>query len=237
MNAPEPSKRFYENATVRAGEGGFVVMLDARTLKTPMGTPFTAPTRALAEACAKEWAAQGERILPTSMPLTRLAFAAVDHTRAHRAEIVVFVAKYAETDLCCHRAAAPAGLIARQAQAWDPLVAWGREAHGIDLAVVTGVIAAHVAAPSIARVRDIAAGMDDFHLTALAQATGLAGSILIGLALHDGRLDAEAAFAATTVDEAWSVANWGEDAEAAARLERMKAEFGALGRFIAATAA
>ena len=76
--------------------------------------------------------------------------------------------------------------------------------------------------------------LDNFRATALAQAVTLAGSILIGFAFLEGELDADAAFAAAALDELWSLENWGEDAEARARLDRQRAEWAALQRFVTA---
>jgi chaperone required for assembly of F1-ATPase len=233
MNDAAP-RRFYKVARAADADGGFTVLLDVRTLRTPAGKVFIAPTHALAEASAAEWDAQAERIIPASMPITQLAFAALDWTAQGRRERINYVAAYAETDLCCHRAEAPAELAARQAEAWDPLVAWGAEALGAALPVVVGVIAGKPDAAALEALRARAAELDDFRLTALVQATGLAGSALIGFALVRGRLSAEEAFAAAALDELWSLERWGEDAEARARLDRTRAEIEAAARFVAA---
>ncbi len=228
-------KRFYvEAAAVAAPEGGFTVMLDARTLRTPAGNAFIVPTLALAQACAAEWSAQGAHILPAAMPVTQMAFAALDWTGDRRADRIAYVAAYGETDLCCHRAEQPVELVARQAAVWDPLVQWGDAELGAKLPVVTGVIAAPIDESVLDTLRAHADALDDFRLTALTQATGLAGSALIGAALVRGRLTAEQAFQAASLDDLWSIEHWGEDAEALARLARMRAEFDAVARFLTA---
>jgi chaperone required for assembly of F1-ATPase len=227
-------RRFYQHAAATPEHG---VALDQRTLRTPGGAAFIAPTAGLAQAIAGEWAGQGEHIVPTSMPLTQLAFAAIDWTPKSRDQLALYVAAYAETDLCCHRADAPAELIARQADVWNPLVAWGARAHGLALPVVTGVIAADIDPQMRERLAAHARGLDDFRLTALAQATGLAGSALIALALLAGRLDAEGAFQAASLDTRWSLDHWGEDIEARAKLDTQRAEFDNVARFVAALGA
>lgn len=229
------ARRFYKTATVSADGAG--VMLDARALKTPKGAPFITPAPALAALCAAEWQAQGEQIVPATMPLTQLAFAAIDWTSARREEIAAYVAAFGETDLCCHRAGAPVELAARQAAAWDPLVAWGGEALGVRLPVVSGVIAAPADAGAISALRARAAAWDDFRLTALSQGAGLAGSALIAFALLAQRVTGAEAFAAAALDDLWSLEHWGEDEEARARLDRLESEFAALGRFIEALSA
>ncbi len=70
----EKPRRFYKAVEVRAGEGGFEVLLDGRSPRSAKGARLTAPTRALAEMLAEEWAGQGEFIDMQSMAATRLAF-------------------------------------------------------------------------------------------------------------------------------------------------------------------
>ncbi len=227
------ARRFYSSVAAFEAEGGFGVALDKRRLRTPVGAPLVAPTRALAEACAAEWEAQGEHIIPASMPVTQLTFAAIDWTADSRAQRAEYAVSYAGTDLCCHRADTPAELVARQAAAWDPLVAWGADALSARLPVVSGVVAANVPAAALDSLRSRAASLDDFRLTALSQAAGLTGSALIGFAMVEGRLDAAEAFAAAALDNLWSLERWGEDAEARSRLDRVRAELDVLAQFIA----
>lgn len=232
--SPDPPKRFYKEAGIFDDAAGFGIALDGKPVKTPGGGEFRMPTRMLAKACASEWAAQGERIQPLTMPLSQFAFAAIDHTPGRREHLIAHVAKYGETDLCCHRAATPAALAARQAAAWDPLVAWASADLGLNLPVVTGLLAAKVDPEAISALRDAANGFDDFRLTALAHAADLAGSALIGLAVAHGKFTAAQAYNAVSVDDAWNLEHWGEDAPARARLEAMRAEFETLVQFVAA---
>jgi len=232
----QTSRRFYKAVAVAEVAGGFGVTLDARTLRTPSGAVFLAPTRALAEACAAEWNAQGERIVPATMPVTQLAFAAIDWARPAREARVDFIASYGQTDLCCHRAETPKELAERQAASWQPLVSWVEATLGVSLPVVNTIVAADVSPATLAALRARALTLDDFRLTALSQATALAGSVIIGFALLDGRLDAAQAYEVSTLDDQWSLERWGEDGEARARLLRVREEFEGLGAFLQALA-
>ena len=76
---PANRKRFYKSATAAEREGGgLAVLLDGRQIKTPAGKPLAVPARGLAEAIAAEWNAQGETIVPATLPLTKLANTAID---------------------------------------------------------------------------------------------------------------------------------------------------------------
>ena len=227
----DAARRFYKEASVREDGGGFSIMLDARELKTPGQRPFRIGKRALADAIAAEWQAQDKQIIPATMPMTRFATVSIDHTRDARDERIGIVAKYAETDLICHRADTPAALAVRQKSLWDPLLAWAEKDLNLFLPVVTGVIAADISPAQFAAVRWAADGLDDFALTALTHTAGLAGSCVIAFALQRGRLDADGAFQAACLDDLWSQEKWGADAEAIARLDRIHAEFEEVARF------
>lgn len=227
-------KRFYKEATAAPKDGGATVLIDGRQLRTPGKTAFLAPTLKLAEACAAEWQAQGDVVRPESMPVTRLVNVAIDHTPRTRERIIESIAGYAATDLVCHRAEAPEALVKRQADRWDPLVGWAATTLNAPLAVVSGVIAAEQPREAREGFEAAAAAQDDFSLTALAHAVGMAGSGVIGFALATGRLDAVAAFEAASLDDLWQLETWGEDHVARQRLDNLEAEFLALGKFFTA---
>jgi chaperone required for assembly of F1-ATPase len=228
----EPARRFYKTASVTEHADGFAVALDQRTLRTPKGAPFIAPTRGLAEAIAQEWNAQGEHIVPASMPITQLAFAAIDVTPERRDELARTVAKYVETDLVCHRAPSPAALVERQEQVWGPIHAWAGERFHMRLPVVVGVTPAEIPPQHRTVIEWEVDDLDDFRRTALAQAASLAGSALIGFALLEGRLTADDAYRAAALDEEWSLERWGEDAEARAKLDTLRAALEDVARFV-----
>ncbi|MGY3690631.1 chaperone required for assembly of F1-ATPase [Bradyrhizobium sp. USDA 3240] len=71
-------KRFYASAGVAEADGGFSVTLDGKQIRSPSGKPVVVPTRAIADAVAAEWNAQGETIDPMTMPLTRLANSVIE---------------------------------------------------------------------------------------------------------------------------------------------------------------
>ena len=136
---PNLRKRFYERA--HAGEGApSPVLLDARPVKTPAGGALAAPTRPLAAAIAAEWDAQGERIDPATMPLTRLANAIIDGVAAKPEPVAEEVVKYLGSDLLCYRADTPEGLVQAQARHWDPILAWARDTLDARFVLSEGVV-------------------------------------------------------------------------------------------------
>jgi chaperone required for assembly of F1-ATPase len=227
MKTPE-IKRFYAKAEVGEAEGGYALLLDGRVTRTPAKAKLIAPTRELAEAIAAEWRAQGEIVQPAAMPLTRLANSALDGVARALPETIAEIAGYAGTDLVCYRALEPEALAARQAAAFDPVLAFAEAAFGARFVLAGGIM--HVPQPeaSLQAVRAaVEALAEPFALTALHALTSLSGSALIALQVAHGAASAQDAWAAAHVDEDYQIEAWGADEEAMRRREARFRDFAA----------
>jgi chaperone required for assembly of F1-ATPase len=224
-------RRFYKSATVQPVEGGWGILLDGKSLRSPAKRPFILPTEALAAAIAQEWQAQGEKIEPHSMPLMQFAATAIDQLADHRDALIEEVAGYGRSDLVCYRAEEPPALVLRQEEIWQPLIAWLGERYDIALTVTTGIVAIEQPPHALATFRRVLEGCDLFALTALAGATGSAGSLAIALAMAEGRLSAEEAADAALLDELFQAEKWGLDPEAERRRASIRADLAAANRF------
>jgi chaperone required for assembly of F1-ATPase len=229
-------RRFWSEATVRPEGAGFGVALDARALRTPGKAVLCVPTEALGRAIAAEWAAQEGEVRPALMPMTRMANTAIDRVAAARAEVVAEIAGYGGTDLICYRAEGPAALVARQAAAWDPALGWARARFGADLRVTRGVVPVTQPPEALARLGAAVAARDAFGLVGLHDLVAITGSLVLGLGVAEGWIDAAAAFDAAHLDEGWQAELWGEDEEAAEARGLRRAALLDAARFLAALA-
>ncbi|MCP5433711.1 MAG: ATPase [Alphaproteobacteria bacterium] len=232
LRPPGAVKRFYETVAAEPAEGGFAVRLDARRLATPEGRALLLPTMALAEAIAREWAGQGERLDPRAMPLTRLANTAIDRIGANPRAALDELGGFAACDLLCYRAESPESLVRRQEARWQPLLDWLAERHGARLAVARGIVAVAQTSEALTAVERAFARESAFRLAGAVGAVGLLGSAVLVLALLEGRLSPEDAWEASRLDEEFQIAQWGRDAENEARTARLKAEFDAAHEFL-----
>lgn len=203
-------RRFYTDVRVADGPAGFSVMLDGRPIRTPARRAVAAPRRPLAETIADEWRAQAAFIDPAGMPMTRLANTIIDGVAAAQDEVVGEIVKYLGSDLMCYRAATPEGLVARQSQHWDPILAWARATLGAEFETVTGITYVRQSEHAIARA-GAAIPRDPWRLGAVHVVTTLTGSALIALALANGDIGLDAAWTAAHVDEDWNMDFWGRD--------------------------
>ncbi|MCM0021589.1 MAG: ATP12 family chaperone protein, partial [Tagaea sp.] len=156
---------FLVPALLEGPDGAFGVALDGKALKTPAGIEIAVPTRALAEAMVAEWCdrvprGKARKIDYDKLPLTRIVGTALDRIPSKRDAILDGLVAYAETELLCFRADAPAELAARQTKTWQPLLDWLALAYDAPL-IVSHAIAAPAQPPSsLAALRKALAGMD-----------------------------------------------------------------------------
>lgn len=214
------ARRFWTTATVAPLDGGFGVHLDARPLRTPGKAVLSLPTRRAAEAVAAEWQAQDEVIVPALMPVTLAANAAIDKVAAQQDEVTAMLAAYGETDLLCYRAEAPEALLARQAEAWDPLLDWAQARYGARLTVAQGVMFVAQPEPALERLADPLRQMSPFQLTGLHDLVALSGSLVIALAAIENHLPVDTLWQRSRIDETWQEDHWGTDSEAGALTQR-----------------
>ena len=225
-------KRLYKEAVAVAVAGGYGIALDGKPLLTPAKRPLVLPAMPLAEAIAAEWQAQGDTVDPLAMPQMRLASIAIDLVMPRREEVLAELGKYAGTDLVCYRAEHPPELVARQHSVWQPLVDWATLRFDAPLAVTAGIVPVAQPPATLDAFAAALAAYDPLLLTALHAATAACGSLVIALALIEGRLDAEAAFAAAQLDESFQIEQWGEDAEQTARRANLRKDIAAIAQLV-----
>jgi chaperone required for assembly of F1-ATPase len=226
-------RRFWTSATVTAAGGGFTIQLDGKPVRTPLKAALILPTEGLAQAVAAEWQAVEGKVNPAVMPFTRMANSAIDKVAPQITAVADMLADYGGSDLLCYRATAPEALADRQAAAWDPLLDWAATALDAPLHAVPGVMPHAQPGPSLAALRRAVRDLSACQLVAFHDLVALSGSLVLALAVTRGRLSADAAWDLSRIDEAWQIAEWGEDAEAAEVAALKRADFLRADRFFA----
>jgi chaperone required for assembly of F1-ATPase len=228
---PALRERFYDHAGTESGPGGHAVRLDGKPVQTPARRPLAAPSLALGQALAAEWEAQADKIDPAKMPLTRLVNSIIDGVADMPGPVKAEIEKYLASDLLFYRAASPQSLRERQAEYWDRVLRWAKDALGADFKTGEGVV--HIAQPQAVLKAAAAAIPDDpWRLGALHVITTLTGSALLALAVLRGELSVDDAWRAAHVDEDWNMEQWGRDELALERRAFRRAEFEAAAKVL-----
>ncbi|EFJ06001.1 hypothetical protein SELMODRAFT_187108 [Selaginella moellendorffii] len=203
--------RFYKHARMRPSDDGhYVVMLDRFTLKTPKKNPVSVPTPGLALAIAAEWEWQTKSgIRPFTMPLMKLAATTIDRLPDFRENVIENLLKYSHADSVYCRAPETEPLSHKQAQQWDPLVKWIEGKIGAKPSVTSSILIGKQPKEVLDAYKKILGDFNNWELSAVDQLTASARSLVIALAIIDGRLDVEKAMKAIRVDEDFQIAKWG----------------------------
>lgn len=225
-------KRFWKQAAVVPEGDGWGLALDGRPVRTPQRAPLVVASRALADAIAAEWGAQGETIDPGSMPMTGIANAAIDLATPDPAAFAEPIAAYATSDLLCYRDDRDAVLQAEQAAAWNPLLTWAEARHDIEFALAQGVLPVDQPPATVAALHAALLAQDPFRLAALTPIVTIGGSLVAALALADKAFSADALWQAVSLDELYQERRWGADSEAQQARARREADWNNAARFL-----
>ena len=225
-------KRFYSTVSSGPIGDGWGVQLDGKPVKTPAGQPLAVPSAALAEALVEEWAAQGEAIVPSSMPLTQLVSTALDRMKLTRGQVLGFLAGFGASDMLCYRADSPADLAGLQSRSWQPWLDWAARELDAPLAITAGVVPLVQEEASLSALRRRLEACDDWGLTALQSLSPCLGSLVLSLAVLEGKLSAEEAFDLSRLEEQFQNERWGLDHEAKTRNDGLRREVLAAARLL-----
>ncbi len=230
-------KRFWETATVAPDPAGHAILLDRKPMRLPGGAILRVGPAALAAAIAAEWqvagGAKGGEMSFADTPLTRIAGTAQERIAPDPEPSIAALARYGETDLLCHRAETPETLVRRQHEGWQPWLDWAARQLDAPLRVGAGVVALAQPPDSLAALRRAVAALDPLGLAALGIAVPALGSLVLGLALAAGAVDAATAHRLGALDALYQAELWGEDAEAASGRAAVAADIALAGRVLA----
>lgn len=218
-------------ATVKTGDL-WTIELDGRGVRTPGGSPLAMPHERLCDAIAAEWTAQGDNIVPQTMPLCGLANAAIDRIAPEPEVFVDQLSKFAKSDLVCYWADEPADLVECQRAVWQPLLNWAVKELDAPLTRTSGIN--HVSQPpeAIQAITGRVARLNHMELAAVTDLATSLSSVVIALAVLHGEISAESAFQAAMVDEHYQAEKWGEDIEALERQRQIKADVSSTAIFL-----
>jgi chaperone required for assembly of F1-ATPase len=222
-------KRFYKDVQVSKENR---ILLDGRSVKTPLKAVLQLPNRRLADAVAAEWTAQADVINPALMPLTKLANTAIDRATSERIHVVNEIVQYAASDLVLYRADKPEKLVSLQQQHWNPVLDWAQASLDAKFESTAGIVHKTQDERALSALRANVETRDPWRLTAIYLLTTLSGSALLALMLEQNAATPEAIWSAAHVDEDFQVSQWGEDWEARLRRDGRRREFDGLVQFL-----
>lgn len=228
-------KRFYDAVDIREAEqgAGWQVILDGRGVKTVHGAVQAVPTRALAEAMAREWSEQGEDLDTKRFIFRDMADYAIEVVGGAREETITKLLRYGETDTLCYRADPEDALYARQQEVWEPLLAQIEAQDSVRFTRVSGIVHKPQNEAILAKLRERIEDESEFALAALESMSSLAASLTIAVLASEPDADAEGLWRAACLEEEWQAELWGRDHEAEERRTKRRHDFLMAQQFLA----
>ena len=229
-------RRSWQAVQVEAVERGFGVRLDAQPVRLANGATLRVASRKLAEAVALEWSlaggGEGGLFGAEDLVLTGLAGTMQEHVAPAPGAAADRLTGFARSELLCCRAAHPAALVALQDEAWQPWLDWLQATYGVGLAVSRGIMPGSQPEAALMILRQRVGALSPAMLTGLGVIVPALGSLVLGLALAAGRLDAAEAFRLGRLDEDYQASHWGVDREASVQAARLGVEVAIAARFM-----
>jgi len=227
--------RKYKLVKTSSENGGEVILLDEKKLKTPEKREIFLPSKELAKAISKEWAIQEKTIKISEMPLTKLCFTAIDKVSPYRFDNIQKLLTWASSDLLCYHVDNNQELIDLQDSLWQPHLDWLELSVGVKLKTTKKMSFINQPKNSIKELEKFLTTLDDFTLVCVIGLVEIFGSIVLSLRVSCGGLDYQRAFKDSMLHEYWQRKKWGDDPEALQRESNILKELESIQKFLLLT--
>ena len=229
-------KRFWTDVTLAEQDGRFRVLLDGRPMRLPGGPLLFIESPRLAEAIATEWrdvtASPDGTLRLEDIPLTRIAGTVQERIAPDPGPAATGLCEFAISDLLCYRAQSPAALVELEHERWQPWLDWAEQHLGARLAVTAGMMPIDQPVSSIEALEKAVWNLSPAELGGLGIVVPVTGSLVLGLALSRGAIDAATVASLTLLDERFQAEQWGEDREARHRWANVTRDIDDAARFM-----
>ncbi len=198
---------------------------------TPAKNSFTFPNSILAEKVSLEWQA-GKKYSPSSMPLTALAYTAIDKIADRKNEIIEVLMVYVDSDTLTYRATGSEALAKLQEEKWGEVLQWAGARFDVAWQVTSGVMPVEQSPVLHKAIERYLQTLDEWKLAAFCVLSSGFSSIVLAIAVCEEYLSAGDAFIISRLEEEAQAEQWGRDDEAEMRAANMKKEIIDAERFL-----
>lgn len=203
-------KKFYKAVTITHDTDGYDVNLDSRKLKSPSGLVVKLPTESLANAVALEWDSQQDSLKFHTMPMTNLAFYAVDKPNGdQKSSLVDICMNFLETDTILFHSDEPPGLADYQLQEWGPIINWVKKRYQVELNYTKSFIPPHMPQDTIDVFEKLLMSYDFWSVTGFERLIHTLKSLILSVALVDRHLTVEEVVSLSRLEQEYQISKWG----------------------------
>lgn len=211
--------------------------------QTPAKNPFLLPNAALEAAIEKEWQVshpagdkgqipQQVRYDRNKMPLTALAYTAIDKIAGRKDEIIEVLMVYVDSDTLTYLATGSEKLARKQEEKWGAVLKWAGTRFDVAWQTTSGVMPVEQSPVLHKAVERYLQSLNEWQLAAFCVLSSGLSSLVLAIAISEQHLNANDGFALSRLEEEAQAEQWGRDDEAYARSQKMKAEIVAADYFL-----
>ncbi|MEZ5690605.1 MAG: ATP12 family protein [Rickettsiales bacterium] len=215
---------------------------------TPAKNEFVLSSNSLKEAIEKEWNChpalvagsenkkdripQRVRYDSSKMPLTALAYTAIDKISARKNDVVEALMVYVDSDALTYRATSSDELAELQNQKWGNVLDNLGRRFDVSWQITSGVMPLDQSPLVHKAIRRYLESLDEWHIAAFCVISSLCSSIALAIAVCEKQISAAEAFDLSRLEENFQAEKWGRDEEAEHRAGKMEDEIIAAGHFL-----
>ena len=226
-------KKFWKNVQVKKNlKNSFEILLDKRTLKTPMQKDLIFSNYKIANETALEWDIDEKEINTENMVFYGLISTAIDKIKNDKILYIENILGFINTDLICYRADAPNELVDLQNRSWNPIISFIKEYIDVEVEFFIGVMPSKQSSEIYIRIKTLINSFSDIEISLLHRMTNLTGSIFISICILKGDVLKNKAFELSFLDELWQAKNWGVEEESLDKRDKIAKELNRIISFV-----
>jgi chaperone required for assembly of F1-ATPase len=202
------SRRFYAHVGVtQTTDGQWAVTLDDNMIMTNGGNVLQLPTKELALTIALEFDSQATYVRLFTMPMTLLAFKAIDIVPVRRDEMIQNMKNILRFDTACYRCDEEdyPGLIRLQQKSFDPLLKWISKEFKAPLTFTSEIEAIKQDPQSLQILDAMIEAQSQWNLAIFETIANIGKSVVVALAFTHRKINTQETWQAVRVEENFQI--------------------------------
>jgi ATP synthase F1 complex assembly factor 2 len=206
-------KRFYDTVAVGSvGENHFNLLLNNKSVKTPLGENLLFDSYGVAAAVATEWQLQTQFVVPNTMPINTIMMTHIDiDSKMERGEKLEQINRFIQTDtLRFPEVDGKSKLAVEQRHKWTPILNY-LSTRGVKFTQSTNAIGLPQSTDTEIEIinQQLLGSYDSLKLSMLETAAKYLKSGTTGIGLIEGVITPQEAFEAAYIEELCQRKEWG----------------------------
>ena len=224
-------KRFYKTVDIST-QPPYEILLDGKSIKTPLKKTLSVNSIILAEKIAEEWSKIEDTIQADDMPITQLVSTALDKIDGFEKDIIDQILAYIHGDTLLYITKEDPLLYSKQQEQWLPLIDLMNKEIGAEYQIQETLLPTDQSNEIITFWKQYLEKLDIYELNAFQVGVSLTSSPILIYHIFKNKLTQEDVFTHALLEELHQNELWGTDWEAEDLQKKKKKELEDLSFYI-----